>query len=134
MLKCYYFCMGTWQQAGKQACAFYLPGARVVRNFRSKAFIWDIDTWYHLKLTVDGDEFQFYIDDELVLEYQDSTFDTGKVGFGGSFNSTIIHFDDVVITGDDVPDMDMNLFVEDMDFSVEPKTKNTTTWAAIKYQ
>ena len=86
------------------------------------------------ELTVDGDEFQFYIDDELVLEYQDSTFDTGKVGIGGSFNSTIIHFDDVVITGDDVPDMDMNLFVEDMDFSVEPKAKYTTTWAAIKHQ
>ena len=55
-----------------------------------------------------------------------------KERLGGAFNSTTVHFDDVVITGDDVPDMNMS--GEDMDFSVEPKAKYTTTWAAIKYQ
>ena len=60
-----------------------------------------------------------------MLGYEDSTFAEGKVGLGAAFGSTTIHFDDVVITGDDVPDMDL---------SVEPKGKYTTTWAAIKYQ
>ena len=128
---CYQFLMGTWQQAGKRAVAFRTQGLNL-NNFRSKAFTWDMDTWYHLRLTADGDTFQFYVDNELVLEYQDSTYDTGKAGIGGAFNSTTVHFDDVVITGDDVPDMDMS--AEDMDFSVEPKAKYTTTWAAIKYQ
>jgi 3-keto-disaccharide hydrolase len=134
ILTCYNFLMGTWQLADKKVAAFCSRGNWDIHNLRSKEFSWDMDTWYHLKLTADGDEFQFYVDDELVLDYEDSTFDTGKVGFGGAFNSTTIHFDDVVITGDNVPGMDMNLFVEDMDFSVEPTAKYTTTWAAIKYQ
>ena len=134
MNMCYTFLMGTWQQTGMQVAAFYEIGDWNIQNFKSKEFSWDMDTWYNLKLTADGDEFQFYIDEELVLEYQDSTFAKGKVGFGGAFNFTTIHFDDVVITGDDVPDMDMNLFVEGMDSSVEPNGKYTTTWAAIKHQ
>ena len=129
---CYTFFMGTWQQTGQRVGAFYLLGDWNPRNFRFKEFSWDMDTWYRLKLTADGDEFQLYVDDELVLEYEDSTLAAGKVGFGGAFHSTTIHFDDVVITGDDVPDM--NLSAEDMDFPVDPKAKSTTTWAAIKYQ
>jgi hypothetical protein len=116
--------MGTWQQAGKRVVAFRTQWGNI-NNFKSKAFSWDMDTWYHLKVTADGDTFQFYVDDELALEYEDSTRTTGEIGFGGAFNSTTIHFDDVVITGDDVPDMNL---------SVESKAKYTTTWAAIKHQ
>ena len=136
----YWFWLGTLQLAGKQVYACYAQWVGwPLKNIKSEAFAWDMNTWYHLKLTADGDEFQFYIDDELVLEYEDSTFAEGKIGlaaaFGGlaaAFGSTTIHFDDVVITGDDVPDMNMS--AKDVDFSVEPKGKYTTTWAAIKYQ
>jgi pectate lyase len=124
----YWFMLGTLQLSGQQVTGFYTQGVTwPLKNIKPKAFAWDMHTWYHLKLTVDGDEFQFYIDEELVLEYQDSTFAKGKVGLAAAFGSTTIHFDDVVITGDDVPDIDMNL-------SVEPKAKYTTTWAATKYQ
>lgn len=131
----YWFSLGTLQLSGKQVYACYAQWVGwPVKKVKSEAFAWDMNTWYNLKLTADGDEFQFYIDDELVLEYEDSTFAEGKIGLAAAFGTTTIHFDDVVITGDDVPDMDMNLFAEDMDFSVEPKGKYTTTWAAIKHQ
>ncbi len=129
----YWFMLGTLQLAGKQVYACYTQWVSwPLKKIKSEAFAWDMETWYHLKLTADGDEFQFYVDDELVLEYEDSTFAEGKIGLAAAFGSTTVHFDDVIITGDDVPDMDMS--AEDMDFSVGPKAKYTTTWAAIKYQ
>lgn len=124
-LSAYWFMLGTWQQSGQQVAVCYTQGAVFPNNFRFNAFPWDMDTWYHLKLTADGNRFRFYVDDELVLEYQDSTYAAGKVGIAGAFTSTTIHFDDVVIKGDDVPDMNL---------SVDPSAKFTTTWASIKYQ
>ena len=124
VISTYVFMLGTWLQGGQKAMAFYKQGVVFPHNFWSRDFAWNINTWYHLKLTADGDRFRFYVDDELALEYQDSTYAAGKVGISGAYTETTIHFDDVVITGDDVPDINL---------SAERKGKSTATWGAIKY-
>ena len=73
---------------------------------------------YVLKVDVNGDNIKCYIDGQLEIELQDSSFPMGAVGVG-TFN-TDGHFDDVVIGGDDVIT------------SVSSKGKLATTWASIK--
>jgi len=86
----------------------------------------ELDIWYHLKLEVLGDEFTFWINDEKVIEYQDSMYPTGMVGFGVA-NYTV-RCDNVVITGPDVPDE----ILEFKNDPVEQRGKLADTWAGIK--
>jgi hypothetical protein len=51
---------------------------------------------------VSGNKYQFYIDKELVLKSEDNHFPSGKTDL--MVNGAIASFDNVVITGDDVPD------------------------------
>jgi len=38
-----------------------------------KPFDWELDKWYDVRLTVEGDLFKLYVDNELVIEYIDNT-------------------------------------------------------------
>ena len=94
-----------------------------------------LNRWSHLKLSVEGDIFTFWIDEEQVMaptklqifrgidvfaDFPD--FQTGGVGFG-LWNYTAI-FDNITVTGDSVPNSG--------DFAVTPQEKLATTWAQLK--
>jgi hypothetical protein len=64
------------------------------------------------------------MNDELVIDYTDSTYPVGKVGIASMFSGTTAHFDDFSVTGDDVPDG----FVA----PVEANGKLATSWGKIK--
>ena len=72
-------------------------------------------TW---KLESIGDAFKFYVDDELTLETQDSTYKEGKIGFLVYAQSGVF-FD--------------NLHITDL-WAVHPQHKLAITWAQIKSQ
>jgi hypothetical protein len=73
---------------------------------------------YVLKVDVTGDNIKCYIDGQLEIELQDSSFSKGAVGVG-TFN-TEGHFDDV------------NVISKDVTSAVSMNGKLTTTWASIK--
>ena len=110
---------------GKIVYAFYSLGDLTPMRFVSDPFQWELGKWYDLKLTAEGDQFWFYVDNQLVIHYTDDTYPKGKVGLSASFNGTTVHFDDFSVTGDDVPDLDL---------SVSPEEKLATTWGQVKGQ
>lgn len=67
-----------------------------------KPFKQEMNRWYHLKGVAYEDNFEFYIDGELMASLSDSRFPTGRVML--QTNGCLSNFDNVVITGDDVPD------------------------------
>ena len=94
-----------------------------------------LNRWAHLKLSVEGDIFTFWIDGEQIMEptkllifrnidvFADfPDFQTGGVGFG-LWNYTAI-FDNITVTGDSVPNGG--------DFAVTPQEKLATTWGNLK--
>ena len=78
--------------------------------------------WYPIKIVADAANFAFYFDNHLVVQYEDKTAVPGTVGFQANFG-LLVHLDDVVITGPQVPDLAN---------SVNPKGHLTTTWGKIK--
>jgi hypothetical protein len=92
-------------------------------HFEFKPYEWELDTWYNLRVTAEGEHFKFYVDDELVLEYEDNVHPTGQVGVGVAYTKTTAHFDDFVVSGDDVPNLN---------YSVSSKGKLPTMWGKIK--
>ena len=99
-----------------------------------------LDEWSHLKLSVNGNHFIFWVnrkkitetgdrfilvdkDEQLDLETGDlSSFPIGGAGFGIT-NYTAI-FDKVVISGDGIPDQD--------GLSVTPQVNLAITWSSLK--
>ena len=94
-----------------------------------------LNRWAHLKLSVEGDMFTFWINDEQVMaptqlqifrgidvfaDFPD--FQTGGVGFG-LWNYTAI-FDNITVTGESVPNGG--------DFAVTSQGKLATTWGNLK--
>ena len=94
-----------------------------------------LNRWAHLKLSVEGDMFSFYLNGEQVMaptqlqifrnidvfaNFPD--FQTGGVGFG-LWNYTAI-FDNITVTGDSVPNGGA--------FAVTPQGKLATTWGNLK--
>ncbi len=62
----------------------------------------ELDRWHHLKLEAKGDNFTFWINGIKALEFQNDTLPQGKAGLY-VVNYTA-RFDNVVISGPDVPD------------------------------
>lgn len=94
-----------------------------------------LNRWAHLKLSVEGDMFAFYLNGEQIMaptqlqifrqievfaDFPD--FQTGGVGFG-LWNYTAV-FDNITVTGDSVPNGG--------DFAVTPQEKLATTWGQLK--
>jgi hypothetical protein len=119
----YYFTLATLGISPKRAQAVYTQGNFMGLHFEFKPFEWELDTWYNLRVTAEGEQFKFYVDDELVLEYEDNVHPTGQVGVGLAYTKTTAHFDDFVVSGDDVPNLN---------YSVSPKDKVAGTWGKIK--
>ena len=94
-----------------------------------------LNRWSHLKLSVEGNIFTFWINGEQVMEptklqifrqievFADfPDFRTGGVGFG-LWNYTAL-FDNITVTGDSIPNSG--------GFAVTPGRKIATTWGDLK--
>ncbi len=94
-----------------------------------------LNKWSHLKLSVEGDAYTFWINGEQVMEPTElrifrnrepfadfPDFQTGGVGFG-LWNYTAL-FDNITVTGDSIPNSG--------GFAVTPQGKLTTTWGNLK--
>ena len=90
-----------------------------------KAFDLQLDRWYHLKATTNGNNFEFYIDGEFVASLSESQHPTGRVGL--AVTGSVAHFDNLVITGDDVPD-NSNLS------AISASGKLATIWGQLRSQ
>lgn len=94
-----------------------------------------LNEWSHLKLSVEGDTFTFWINDEQIInrvaprfrDFPDfPDFQTGGVGFG--LRNYTARFDNITVTGDSIPDR-----VPDRGgFAVTSHGKPTTTWGNLK--
>ena len=100
-----------------------------------------LNKWAHLKLSVNGENFSFWIDDKKIAETGDAfvvivedreiklkvgklTDRFGKGGPGFGLSNYTARFDNITITGDDVPNKG--------GLSIKPKEKLATTWGDLK--
>ena len=112
------------------------PGPRPVAHLMFEPHpLLRLNRWSHLKLSVEGNIFTFWINEEQVMEptellifrqiegFNDfPDFQTGGVGFG-LWNYTAL-FDNITVTGDSVPNGGA--------FAVTPQRKLATTWGNLK--
>lgn len=88
-----------------------------------KPFEHEINRWYRLKGVAHEDSFELYIDGELMASMSDSRFPTGRPGLQA--NGCLANFDNVVISGDDVPDSTA---------AVSTSGKMATRWGRLRSQ
>jgi hypothetical protein len=83
-----------------------------------------LETWSHLKLSVRGTTFTFWINGKQVLEARDqeANFLTGGVGLG--LSNYTARFDNFLISGEGIPNKGR--------LAVKPNGKLATTWGALK--
>ncbi len=95
----------------------------VVLN-REAASLLRLETWAHLKLSVHGTIFTFWINGKQILEARDqqANFLTGGIGFG--LTNYTARFDNIIITGDTIPNKGR--------LAVTPQGKLATTWGNLK--
>lgn len=84
-----------------------------------------LNKWYKLKAKVEGNKLSFYVNDMLALEVKDDTIKSGKVGLCVQGTSVHAHFDEVKITGADIPNKGP--------LSVHSKFRLATSWGKIKF-
>ena len=78
--------------------------------------------WYELEAEIVGTNQRFFVDGQLMVEHQIQTYQSGRLGIGCV--GAEIEYDDVVITGTDVPDLNMAVSTG----------KLATTWGTIRSQ
>ena len=112
------------------------PGPRPMARLIFQPYpLLKLNRWAHLKLSVEGNIFTFWINGEQVMEptellifrqievFNDfPDFRTGGVGFG-LWNYTAL-FDNINVTGDTIPNSG--------GFAVTPRGKLATTWGELK--
>ena len=123
------------EEIGCYAAGLHVPPHAIL--FSEPHPLLRLNRWAHLKLSVEGDIFTFWIDGEQIMaptelkififkaievfaDFPD--FQTGGVGFG-LWNYTAV-FDNITVTGDSVPNSG--------DFAVTPQEKLATTWGNLK--
>jgi hypothetical protein len=79
-----------------------------------------IGKWYRLRIDVAGNEISYYIDDKLQHQVNDNLHKSGGVNLYA--HDAIVEFDNVVITGDDIPD----------NLSIQHQSKVTISWGQLK--
>jgi len=81
------------------------------------------NTLYRMKCSVVGDHLSFYINDELCAEIDDSRFKRGT--FGIYILNVHVIIDDIIITGDDIPDKGPSQ-------TVDHRGKLATIWGKLR--
>ena len=80
--------------------------------------------WYPVKIVAKESDFEFYFDDNLVVQYEDKDAVPGTVGFDAS-DGIHVNLDDVVITGPRIPNIGGP-------HRVAPEARLATTWGEVK--
>ena len=80
-------------------------------------------SWYTLRIVADRNRYQMFIDNNRICEILTDLPDKGAAALGA--RNCEVYFDNVVITGNDIPDKDLGL-------SIEPKAKLANTWGSLK--
>lgn len=110
---------GAWNI---NVCEVLVPGniqnLPILKNVTIKE-----EEWHTLRITGDKNGYQMFIDDKKVCETNNKLVNTGLATIGA--RNGVFHFDNVIITGDDIPDRNLGL-------SVQSQGKLTTTWGQIK--
>ena len=120
------FCSAGTLQGGKAKGLFFEPHPLLKLN-----------RWAHLKLSVEGNIFTFWINGEQIMEPTElrifrnregfahfPDFQTGGIGLG--ISNYTVRFDNITVTGDSIPDSGV--------FAVTPQAKLATTWGHLKKQ
>jgi len=113
----------VWCIASKTSrTAFIWPflNGKELRGIPGPGFNLEWNRWYRFKGIANEDDFEFYIDGELVDSLSESRIPTGRVGV---IVQGIAHFDNIVITGDDIPG---NIA------AVSTSGKLATTWGQLR--
>ncbi len=84
----------------------------------------ELNQWIPIKIVAEESNFEFYLDDNLLIRYKDEAAVPGTVQFVAE-TEQLVHLDDVAITGPEIPDIDRPQ-------SVNPERNLTTTWGEIK--
>jgi hypothetical protein len=79
--------------------------------------------WYTMRVVANGDNYEMFIDETKICEHKNALPKDGTAGVGAA--NCEVHFDNVVIKGDDIPNMDLSA-------AVSPKAKLAKTWGEIK--
>ncbi len=81
----------------------------------------EVGETYRLKIVAEGQNYQCFVDDELLFDGKDDMKfrDSGRIGF--ITHTANVHFDNLSIDGEDIPA-----------FAVEPNGKLTTRWGQLK--
>lgn len=98
---------------------YFTNNAVTVRQTKARQF--EIGKWYHLKVTVQGDHYQFYVDGSKEIDIDFKTLESGGAALGA--HSGVAQYDNVKIKGDAVPDSNL---------SVSPQGKSAILWAELK--
>ncbi|MDE0502668.1 MAG: hypothetical protein OXI86_01215 [Candidatus Poribacteria bacterium] len=80
--------------------------------------------WYPVKIVAKKNDFEFYFDDGLVVEYEDKDAVPGTVAFDAN-GGIHVHLDDVAITGPRIPNIGGP-------HRVSPEARLATTWGEMK--
>ena len=92
-----------------------------IRDIRNQPFFVRSGEWHTMRAVVNGKRHQMFIDDTKICDLQGDLPNKGIVDLW--VRSREVHFDNVVITGNEIPDKNL---------AVSPKAKLTTTWGQIK--
>ena len=83
-----------------------------------------LNRWLPIKIVAEEDNFEFHFDENFVTQYEDESAVPGTVGFQVG-SGMVVHLDDVVVTGPEIPDIGSPL-------SVNSVGRLATTWGKIK--
>jgi hypothetical protein len=121
-----YFCLARTLVGGDRIETGVSEAQQPVGTIINDNFSLELDKWYNFRATLMGTQFDFFLDNELVIsvDYNDYPLpQSGKFSLWSRWADKS-YFDNVVITGNDVPDLNL---------SVTPKSKLTNTWGRIKH-
>ena len=127
---------GNAPQKGWVLCsAGHLRGGKSKGLFFEHHPLFKLNRWAHLKLSVEGNIFTFWINGEQVMEPTElrirrnregfadfPEFQTGGIGLG--LSNYTARFDNVTVTGDSIPDSGA--------FAITSQGKLATTWGHLK--
>ena len=110
---------------GRQRAEIWSRVAGAYTDEKDIPFPNEMNEWYKIKVVAKGEDFEFYINDELIAEWSDDKLESGKVG--ARTYSSVSHFDNVLITGSGIP-----ASKGEPGAAVDLATKLATTWGNVK--
>jgi len=114
--------LGLNPQTGAKQAEIIVGRNNIYIHIEPGQFDWTLDKWYNLKVVAQDSQFKLYIDGNLVVDFVDALYATGEPGVAVTSTVTA-HFDDFVITEDDIPDVVT---------SVYSRSKAAITWGQMK--